>query len=87
MRIACPYCGERDSREFAVRGEAFARPEHGAPEAAMFDAVYLRANPAGPNREFWYHAYGCRSWLVVERDTRTHAILAVALAKRGDGDA
>ena len=28
--------------------------------------VYLRDNPAGPTRELWYHAAGCRAWLVVD---------------------
>ena len=46
---------------------------------AFHDYVYLRDNPAGPHRELWYHGSGCRAWLVVTRDTRTHAILAVTL--------
>ncbi len=40
----------------------------------MTDYVYLRDNPAGAHRELWYHGAGCRSWLVVARDTRTHQI-------------
>lgn len=78
MRIRCPYCGERDSREFAYLGDAAARrpaPADG-PDAA-FAYVYLRANPAGPHRELWQHVQGCRAWLVVTRDTRDHAIAAV----------
>ena len=46
----------------------------------MVDYVYLRDNIAGPHQEYWYHASGCRRWLVVDRDTRTHAVLAVTLA-------
>jgi sarcosine oxidase subunit delta len=45
--------------------------------------VYLRDNPAGPYRELWFHAAGCHSWLIVERDTRTHEIRSVTFA-RGD---
>ena len=80
MRIACPHCGARDVREFSYLGDATVeRPDPGAPDAlARFvDYVYLRDNPAGPHRELWYHASGCQAWLVVTRDTRTHAILAV----------
>jgi methylglutamate dehydrogenase subunit B len=80
MRIACPHCGARDVREFSYLGDATVeRPDPGAPAAlARFvDYVYLRDNPAGPHRELWYHASGCQAWLVVTRDTRTHAILAV----------
>ena len=53
----------------------------------MCDYVYLRDNPAGRHREFWYHAFGCRAWLSVTRDTRTHAIERVETAQpaRGSG--
>jgi sarcosine oxidase subunit delta len=45
-------------------------------ESAFVDYVYLRANRMGLHRELWYHGLGCQSWLVVERDTRTHEISA-----------
>ena len=45
------------------------------------DYVYLRDNPAGPHRELWQHVSGCRAWLVVTRDTRTHEILRVEPAR------
>jgi sarcosine oxidase subunit delta len=80
MRIDCPYCGERDAHEFAYLGDAnVVRPDPAGPGAAetFYDYVYLRDNPAGPHRELWYHTAGCHSWLVVTRDTRTHAISAV----------
>jgi methylglutamate dehydrogenase subunit B len=81
MRLICPYCGERDAQEFVYRGDAApVRPtvEGGSSdtggEEGFFDYVYLRDNPAGPIREHWYHAQGCRTWIVVTRDTRTHEI-------------
>ena len=43
--------------------------------------VYLRDNPAGPHRELWQHVSGCRAWLVVTRDTRTHEVLGVEAAR------
>lgn len=79
MRIACPFCGEREAEEFAILGEAAApRPDPDAPGAleAFHGYVNLRANPDGPTTEHWYHAAGCRRWLAVTRDTRTHEILA-----------
>ena len=79
MRITCPHCGERGNEEFLYRGAADPRrPAPDAPETAWHDYVYLRDNPAGSHREMWLHAYGCRRWLVVTRDTRTHAIADVA---------
>jgi heterotetrameric sarcosine oxidase delta subunit len=88
MRIACPYCGERDVREFTYHGDATpVRPDPAAPDAlARFtEYVYLRDNPAGPLRELWYHAAGCQSWLIVTRDTRTHAITGVEAARERHG--
>ncbi|MGE5722227.1 MAG: sarcosine oxidase subunit delta [Sphingomonadales bacterium] len=81
MRIPCPYCGDRDANEFTFRGSA----EAIAPEPERFyttpDQLYLRDNPAGLLRELWYHGAGCRNWLLVTRDTRTHAIRDSELAR------
>jgi sarcosine oxidase subunit delta len=79
MRIACPHCGSRDVQEFVYLGDAAPRRPDGmeATAAAMVDYVHQRDNPAGSHRELWYHAAGCHAWLVVTRDTRTHAIDAV----------
>jgi heterotetrameric sarcosine oxidase delta subunit len=87
MRIPCPCCGERDASEFAYLGDASPRrPDPGAPDEAehvgqyVYQYVYLRDNPAGMHRELWYHAAGCRSWLVVTRNTLTHAVGEVVRA-------
>ena len=77
MRIPCPDCGERDSREFVYLGDAAPqRPEPGVPDAGerYFEYVYIRENIAGVHQELWYHAAGCRRWLVVRRNTLTHEI-------------
>ena len=42
---------------------------------------YFRKNPAGIHKELWYHEQGDRSWLVVTRNTVTHEILKVELAR------
>lgn len=84
MRIPCPYCGDRDAHEFAYLGDAtLTRPDPAAEgaEQAFADYVYLRDNPAGPHQEFWYHAAGCRQWVKVARDTRTHAVEGATLAR------
>ena len=88
MRIDCPFCGERDYSEFAYLGDADCpRPAPGAEDALQrfIDAVYLRENPAGAHRELWYHEFGCRSWVRVTRDTRTHEILEVRFAGEDAG--
>jgi sarcosine oxidase subunit delta len=82
MRIRCPFCDERDSSEFTYLGANIQRPDAEAPDsqAQFFEAVYERLNPSGRHEELWYHTYGCRSWLIVTRDTRTHEVFAVAFA-------
>ena len=78
MRIACPHCGERGNEEFFYLGAAgLPRPEADAPAEAWHEYVYQRDNPAGQHKELWQHLNGCRRWLVVTRDTRTHAIASV----------
>ena len=84
MRIRCPFCGERDLSEFAYLGDASSRrpqPDRPAAQARFVEVVYLRDNPAGLHEELWYHVFGCRSWLQVTRDTRTHEIFAVDFVK------
>lgn len=78
MRIPCPFCGERGNEEFTVLGAMPGpRPAPDAPIEAWHDHVHLRDNPAGALRELWHHSMGCRAWLLVERDTRSHAVLSV----------
>ena len=83
MRIHCPYCGERGVEEYSYRGDAtVSRPDPHCPDVLerFVDYVHLRDNPAGTHREFWQHLHGCRAWLVVERDVRTHEIQSVGAA-------
>ena len=82
MRIECPFCGPRGHQEFAYLGDAsLKRPEAGAPPEAFHDYVYLRDNLAGPHREYWQHTHGCRSVLLLKRDTTNHMILSVAAVR------
>ena len=84
MRIPCPYCGARGNEEFVFLGGAdLHRPESGDSDA-WHDYVYLRDNVAGVHREYWHHTHGCRAWLIVTRNTRTHEVLgAEAAGPRG----
>jgi sarcosine oxidase subunit delta len=84
VRITCPFCGVRGNEEFSYLGDATLakRPDPAAPGAdrKFHDYVYLRDNPNGLHRELWYHGAGCRRWLVVTRNVRTHEIAGVSLA-------
>jgi heterotetrameric sarcosine oxidase delta subunit len=78
--IRCPHCGARDHTEFTYGGDATVkRPADDASVETWFDYVYLRDNPRGPHQELWQHTQGCRAWVVVTRDTLTHAIGATRL--------
>jgi len=80
MRLNCPHCGERALEEFTYRGDATVRRPALEAEATQWgDYVYLRDNPAGLHKEYWYHGVGCRAWLIVERDTVSHIVHSVEL--------
>lgn len=85
MIINHPLLGPRDAQEFTYLGDAglIDRPDWQAPDAEdrFFDYLYMRDNPAGEHRELWFHEQGDRSWLVVTRDTTTHEITLVELAR------
>jgi sarcosine oxidase subunit delta len=82
MRLPCPICGERDRREFYYLGDAVRldRPGPDAGEAAWDNYLHLRANPAGETRDLWQHEAGCGAWIVMTRDTVSHAVLGAVLA-------
>lgn len=89
MIINHPLLGPRDASEFTYLGDAemIMRPlaPVGEPNEktieAFHDYVHLRDNPAGLHRELWYHEQGDRSWLIVTRNTVTHEISKVEMAR------
>ncbi|MGF1445496.1 MAG: sarcosine oxidase subunit delta [Pikeienuella sp.] len=88
LRINCPLCGPRDHTEFVYEGDAtVCYPALDAKPEAWYEAVFLRKNPRGVHLELWHHTQGCRSVLIVERDTVTHEIHSVRLAHPGMAEA
>lgn len=85
MIINHPLLGPRDASEFVYLGDAslLHRPDPSSEMAPQLfhDYLYLRDNPAGEHRELWFHEQGDRSWLVVTRNTLTHEIKNVELAR------
>jgi sarcosine oxidase subunit delta len=85
MLIEHPLLGPRDAEEFTYLGDArlIDRPKSTGPDAADRFAVYVyrRENPSGLHRELWFHEAGDQSVLIVTRNTITHEITSVALAR------
>ncbi len=83
MKIDCPLCGTRDSREFSYRGDAtyLNRPAADAGAEAWDDYLHNRDNPADRTDDLWHHGMGCGAWVVVTRSPASHEIFATRLAK------
>ena len=85
MLINHPHLGPRDAAEFVYLGDAslINRPDWQSENASdeFYEYLYLRDNPAGVTRELWFHEQGDRTWLVVTRNTLTHEITKVELAR------
>jgi len=85
MLIEHPLLGLRDIAEFVYLGDAalLERPDPASQTAQddFYEYLHLRDNIAGEHRELWYHEQGDRSWLVVTRNTLTHLITRVELAR------
>ena len=84
MIIQHPILGPRDAQEFVYLGDVslIDRPDGMTQGVEAFhEYLYQRSNPAGEHRELWYHEQGDRSWLVVTRNTVTHEITSVELAR------
>ena len=85
MRIKCPYCGERDAEEFGYLGAGDpARPDPGAqptrPRRSTTTSICATTR-RGRCRSSGITAAAAARWLIVERDTRSHAILSAAFAR------
>lgn len=72
IKIQCPTCGLRPYTEFMFGGER--RELSATTPREDFARVYLRENAPGPQEESWYHAFGCRRWFELTRDTVTNRI-------------
>ncbi len=85
MIINHPLLGPRDASEFVYHGDAHLmqrpNPKSETADKDFHDYMYLRENIAGEMRELWFHEQGDRSWLVITRNTLTHDITKVELAR------
>lgn len=74
-RIACPFCGPRELREFEFHKTLPTPGDQGA-----FARTYERVADPTLSVEHWQHVAGCRAWLLVHRNPSTGVVFAVELA-------
>lgn len=75
ISIPCPHCGPRPVEEF-VYGEIPVVPDHITdPDEWDIDRAFMLNNPEGVQTEAWFHSFGCRRWVKIQRDTRTNTIV------------
>ena len=77
--LTCPHCGPRDVNEFGYSGEVTSRPKSPPTLRELTAYLYLRRNSAGVQTEWWCHRFGCETWFLAERDTRTNEVLETRL--------
>ena len=80
LKIACPWCGDRDELEFSYGGQAhiaYPKNPHALSDDEWARYIFMRDNPKGVFHERWMHRHGCRRWFNVTRHTVTHEIAAV----------
>ena len=77
MRLACPFCGPRELREFEFHTTL---PESGG---TPFARLYLRVERPTLSVEHWQHIEGCRGWLLVRRNPSSGAVLSIELLGGG----
>jgi len=81
MLIPCPHCGSRPVEEFTFLGDAAPTRPETLEDPGWHAYVYERGNPRGAFDEFAHHSGGCRAWLVVSRDTKTHEVFGAVIAR------
>ncbi len=77
--IVCPNCGERSVYEFQYGGEFMERPAPQDPDQEWYNYVYGRRNAYGEEKEWWYHRFGCKRWILAKRDTRDNRVIETLL--------
>ncbi len=84
LLVTCPNCGPREVAELRCAGESTRRPTEVPTQRELNEYVYFRRNVAGVQREWWHHRFGCETWFLAERDTRTNEVLKTELPPAPD---
>jgi methylglutamate dehydrogenase subunit B len=75
--IFCPHCrhavDEGDMQFGSAKPRRLLDPE--ASHQETIDYLFMQANVRGIVEEHWYHAAGCRQWILVTRDTTGNRVI------------
>lgn len=82
MEIDCPHCGKRAQAEFSYERTLDSIVALDMAPREAIARLYARANPRGEDDELWRHSHGCRQWIVLRRNRRTHEIVSVEAYRR-----
>jgi methylglutamate dehydrogenase subunit B len=77
-RLACPFCGPRELREFTFHKTL---PADGA--ASEYQRTYERTASLELSVEHWQHVAGCRGWLLVRRNPSSGQVIDIRLLGTG----
>ena len=73
--IECPFCGERPIEEFLYSEIPHVPDEIVGVNERDIDRAFMVNNVEGVQKERWFHTYGCRRYVTIQRDTRTDEII------------
>ncbi len=81
LLLHCPNCGPRNAGEFRFGGEVNPRPANptATSDADWAHYLYMRPNPLGVQKEWWFHRAGCGLWFLAERHTGNNQVLKTYL--------
>jgi sarcosine oxidase subunit delta len=85
LLIPCPLCGPRAGAEFTFERPVESIVPLTASTEEAVERLFTRDNPRGPSLELWRHAYGCRAWITLTRNTVTHDITEARLFENPSG--
>ena len=80
ISLNCPHCGKRPIEEFLYGDIPVVPDEVVGEDARDLDFAFMKSNVEGVQREAWFHVFGCRRWLYLERDTRTDEVVGEELS-------
>ena len=78
LLLNCPNCGERPLEEFYYGEIPVVPADIHDDNARDLDRAFMIDNRDDMKTEHWFHAYGCRRWLTLERHRSSNELVTVS---------